>query len=526
MIERAVRLLLAALLLALGANPAFAQAKLALVVGNARYSDAVGPLVNPVRDAELVARSLKARGFDVVVVQDAGRIALLSAVDAHVRKVAAAGRGAISFFYYSGHGSANPDDNRNYLIPVDATTASDKTLWYESIPLQEIVNRIGQSVAGVVNVVVFDACRDALKLPGGGKSLGDGAKGLIREEARESTLIAFSTSPGATAADRDPGADTGPFATELAKHLDLNRTDLKNMFDDVKFAVLDRTGRKQLPWVEDGTTSRIYLPGAAPAAAVASPADASGSSVAPAPTASTIADGGPARWGLANRDLSLMGAQDLLTKARFAARGGEVRAAADAGDAHAALLVAMAAQLGVGGNVDYAVAARMYRAAADRGIARGELNLGLLQLDGRGTARDPAAASALIKAAADAGNALAMSHLGNTYRTGAAGAVDPTAAVRWTSRAADAGEPYAMNWLGTFYRDGFGVAKDPAAALRWFNAAAEARLPAAMVSLGAMYMGGHGVPADPAKALGWYRKAADAGDAYAKDYVAKVDAAR
>ena len=36
-----------------------------------------------------------------------------------------AGKGDISFVYYSGHGAANPDTRTNYLIPVDVANAED-----------------------------------------------------------------------------------------------------------------------------------------------------------------------------------------------------------------------------------------------------------------------------------------------------------------------------------------------------------------------------------------------------------------
>ena len=45
---------------------------------------------------------------------------MLGGVRALVRRLNAAGAGAIGFIYYSGHGAAEKDTNINYLIPVDA----------------------------------------------------------------------------------------------------------------------------------------------------------------------------------------------------------------------------------------------------------------------------------------------------------------------------------------------------------------------------------------------------------------------
>lgn len=283
--RRLVVFLLAVLLL-----PAMAQAqgRIALVIGNASYTSAVGPLVNSRRDASLVAQALRARGFQVTVLEDADRVSLLSAVDRYARALAAAGPGAVGFFYYSGHGIANPESKRNYLVPVDASTAADDRLWYQSVPLDDLVGTISRNARGATNLIVFDACRDQLALPRG-RGLG-GGKGLERIEALDSTLIAYSTAPNKTAADLDGASTTGPYATELAKALNDDGIDVRTMFENVKFAVLERTGRKQQPWVEDGLAQRVWLgKSAAPSpvmvVAAPSPAPPVAQSTAPAFTA-------------------------------------------------------------------------------------------------------------------------------------------------------------------------------------------------------------------------------------------------
>src|SRR5262249_5332450 len=43
------------------------------------------------------------------------------AIKRFVGEVRSKGKGAISFFYYSGHGAASPDTQVNYLIPVPPT---------------------------------------------------------------------------------------------------------------------------------------------------------------------------------------------------------------------------------------------------------------------------------------------------------------------------------------------------------------------------------------------------------------------
>src|SRR4051812_18916033 len=98
-------------------NPAQAQKRFALLIGNEGYPSAVGRLSNPHNDVALLEVSLKRLGFEVAVLRDAGLAALHQAVNAHVRRLREAGANVIGFLYFSGHGAS--DGVANYLIPVD-----------------------------------------------------------------------------------------------------------------------------------------------------------------------------------------------------------------------------------------------------------------------------------------------------------------------------------------------------------------------------------------------------------------------
>ena len=440
------------------ANPgaAWAQSRVALVIGNAAYAPEVGQLANPLKDAHLIASALEARQFKVTRTANLDRVRLLAAVETYARELAAAGPGAIGFVYYSGHGAANPDNGRNYLIPVDARSAADSTLWYQSVPLQEIVDTINQTAPQAANVVVFDACREALRLPGG-KGLGNGAKGLHREQQRPSVLIAFSTSPDAIAADLDATATTGPYATELAAGLARPGIDLETMFNDVKYKVLSRTGEKQLPYIENGLRARLVL------------------DVAPVQSATQQAN--YARWGLTERDFGVVGGDTLLKRVGAQTRLAELTRAAESGDTVAQTLVGIAFFNGIGTAVDYAKAVEWSRRAAD------------------------------------AGNARAMNTVAATFASGTN--KDYAEALRWYRKAADLGLPFAMKNIGGLYSNGYGMKQDYAEAIRWYRKAADLGESDAMRLLGSLYALGHGVKQDFQEAERWYRKAAALGDAVA-----------
>ena len=84
-------------------------ARLALLIGNQAYAKKVGPLKNPHDDVRLVGAALTKLGFKVTVLEDAGYREMDTAIKRYVANVRRAGRGALSFFYYSGHGVANPE---------------------------------------------------------------------------------------------------------------------------------------------------------------------------------------------------------------------------------------------------------------------------------------------------------------------------------------------------------------------------------------------------------------------------------
>ena len=141
--------------------------RFALLIGNQDYASAVGRLKNPINDVSLIAEALVDAGFDrnhIRIVKNADRIRFLSAVDEYVDELRSAGKGAVGFFYYSGHGVASSRDNRNYIIPVGVKSL-DRRVWYKAVALDDLVAKLSNSAPNAAHFVVFDACRNVLRLP-------------------------------------------------------------------------------------------------------------------------------------------------------------------------------------------------------------------------------------------------------------------------------------------------------------------------------------------------------------------------
>jgi len=230
--------------------------RIALLIGNQRYSDRVGPLKNPYSDVALVEVALKKVGFAVTTARDTDYRSMDLAIKRYIARVRDAGSDVISFFYYSGHGAANPATRINFLIPVDVADPETEDLWHQSIELSDIIDKLSAQAPDATHYVVFDACRDELKLKQTGRSLGS-SKGFVPIINTSGLLIAYSTAPGKTASD--VGVASGPYARALAEEITRPGQEAVTMFRNVQLKVKQATG--QDPWLSFPTLRPVYFAG-------------------------------------------------------------------------------------------------------------------------------------------------------------------------------------------------------------------------------------------------------------------------
>jgi uncharacterized caspase-like protein len=142
--------LLAALL---QTSAAFADKRVALVIGNSAYQN-VNRLPNPAKDAASIGDMLKKAGFDVVnSKQDVTNADMRKMVRDFSDQVRDAD---VAVVYYAGHGIEI--DGTNYLLPVDTRLERDVDVEDEAVSLDRIV-RILDPVKKL-RLVILDACRD------------------------------------------------------------------------------------------------------------------------------------------------------------------------------------------------------------------------------------------------------------------------------------------------------------------------------------------------------------------------------
>jgi len=233
-------------------TPAFADKRVALVIGNGDYKS-VPKLPNPPNDANDVATSLGRLNFTVHTVLNAR-------YDDMRRALLQFGRDArtadIAVVFYAGHGIEVAGEN--WLIPTDAELRSDIDVDHEAISLRSILPTLESSAK--LGLVILDACRNnpfAAKMKRTIRTRAV-ARGLAQVEPTGNVLVAYAAKDGTTAADGD--SRNSPYTAALLKHIEQPGLEINFLFRNVRDDVISATKREQLPFVY-GSLSRdaIYL---------------------------------------------------------------------------------------------------------------------------------------------------------------------------------------------------------------------------------------------------------------------------
>jgi uncharacterized caspase-like protein len=251
-----ISLCLAGLLAALAlAEPAAAQKRVALIIGNGAYTHA-GQLANPANDAADMAAALKDLGIEVILGLDLDKRGFDSRLRDFSRALADADTGIL---YYAGHGLQV--GLRNYLVPTDAQLQSERDLEFETVALDFVMRQMEIGREGRTNIVFLDACRDNplarnLARAMGTRSAGVG-RGLAEVQAGVGTFIAYATKPGEVALDGD--GRNSPFTAALAKGVKAPGKSLTAVMVDVRKEVLAATRSRQVPWDHSALTGEFYF---------------------------------------------------------------------------------------------------------------------------------------------------------------------------------------------------------------------------------------------------------------------------
>jgi hypothetical protein len=241
--------------LLVSADAAFADKRVAFVVGNGAYKN-VAPLPNPAVDAKSMAKLLRNVGFDVVEGSNLTRDKMTEKLLDFGKKAEGAD---VALFFYAGHGIAV--NGTNYLLPVDADLKSEM-----DVKLGAAINidlTLEQTMSDAkVKLVFLDACRDnpfAAKIRSAKATRSVAVEsGLAEMKSSEGTLIAFATGPGQTALDGEAGTNS-PFTRALLANIATPGAEIQQAMTKVRAQVNEETNKNQLPWGHTNLIGSVYL---------------------------------------------------------------------------------------------------------------------------------------------------------------------------------------------------------------------------------------------------------------------------
>ena len=224
------------------------EARIALVIGNSDYSS--GPLPNPANDAKLVGDALTALGFDVIARRNADQVTMKRAIQEFGSRLEKAGPGAVGLFYYAGHGMQL--SGRNFLIPTTARIEREGDVEIEAVSADWVIEQM-RYARNRLNIVILDACRNNPFT----RSMRSVDHGLATMDAPAGILIAYSTAPGAVAAD---GAGrNSPYTEALTQAMRRMHEPVEQVFKHVRVGVMSATAGKQVPWESSSLTGDFYF---------------------------------------------------------------------------------------------------------------------------------------------------------------------------------------------------------------------------------------------------------------------------
>ena len=244
----------AVMLMTIGVLPSHAEKRVALVIGNGAYRNAI-TLPNPRNDAEDVSAALERLGFEIIFGADLDKSGM---DDAAIQFARAAREADVAIFYYSGH--AMQFAGYNYLMPVDAKLTDEADL-RRMVRVDEVVADLQQAKS--LRILVLDSCRDNpladdLKRSIGLTRAASMQRGLARIDSPQGMIVAYATQAGRMAAD---GAGrNSPYTEAFLRHIEAP-DEIGTIFRRVTADVYEATRHRQIPELSLSLIGDFYLTG-------------------------------------------------------------------------------------------------------------------------------------------------------------------------------------------------------------------------------------------------------------------------
>jgi len=218
---------------------------LALIIGNGHYPDASEPLSQPINDARALTDTLRRDGFDVDVVEDAGKDDMVRAIDRLKAKIR---RDSVVMLFFGGYGVQV--GRESYMIPVDAVIWKETDVRREGVSIESVLEVMKEKGARAKLVVVDASRRNPYE-----RRFRAFSHGLAPISAPDNALILTSATPGKVVED-SRGANS-VLVSELLSHMTTKSVGAEAVFNKTRVAITRASDGEQVPSVSSSLLEDI-----------------------------------------------------------------------------------------------------------------------------------------------------------------------------------------------------------------------------------------------------------------------------
>ncbi len=226
--------------------------RIALVIGNGNYPDASAPLAQPINDARALTAALRRNGFDVDVVEDAGKDDMNRAIGRLKSKIR---HDSVVMLFFGGYGVQV--GRESYMIPVDAVIWKEADVRRDGFSIEQVLDVMKEQGARAKLVVVDASRRNPYE-----RRFRKFSHGLAPIAAPDNALILTAATPGKVADD-----SAGPYSvlmTELLNNLNANpdaktAAGVETVFNKTRVAISRASDGEQVPSVSSSLSEDVRL---------------------------------------------------------------------------------------------------------------------------------------------------------------------------------------------------------------------------------------------------------------------------
>jgi uncharacterized caspase-like protein len=222
--------------------------RVALVIGNGHYPDASAPLAQPINDARGLTAALRAKGFDVDVVEDATKDDMARAI---VRLKARIKPDTVAMLFFGGYGVQV--GRESFMIPVDAAIWKEADVRRDGVAIEQVLDAMTEKGAKAKLVVVDASRRNPYE-----RRFRSYSHGLAPISAPENALILTSATPGKVADDGK--GQYSVLVTELLNNLN-SQVGAATAFNKTRISVSRASDGEQVPQVSSSLLEDVRIGG-------------------------------------------------------------------------------------------------------------------------------------------------------------------------------------------------------------------------------------------------------------------------